>query len=284
MMKNNKLNNTYKYKTEPETKVSVPVDKRWNREFIRRFTTLIAVFVFVAGSAQASLMLRQPSIKMLLKPGETVSNGIVLENASDGPLTVDVQLADTLDSNGKPVKRACADWIKLNETSFTIPAKSIKDLRYSVSVPKDTQGGYWTAIVYSYSGGQMAGPADMTFNIKMHVESPINVLISDTVKNDLSIGKIDVKYSGDKILKMEASIKNVGNCFTDVRPAFVIFDSKGDIVKSLKADTFKIYPDDEKQINYSGALNIPKGKNAVVGIFDFDGDSVKTIKKEFVVN
>lgn len=267
-------------------KTSPPLKNRMGifRRIEIRFIILIAAAILIAGTADANLMLRQPSLKLLLKQGQAFNAGIVLENVSDKPLKVKAEFVDTLDKDGKAVKRSCSKWMNLVESEFVIAPNSVKDLRLDLKVPQNASGGYWTAIVYSYSKGQVKGPEDMTFNIKMHVEMPVNIQIADTVKNDLYFEKTSINYSPEKVLSIKSNVKNTGNSFTEAKLLTVIFDPKGNVVERLSSEKFKIYPDEEKELSYSKALDLPKGGYKAVFMLDFEGGTLKTIEKEFVVN
>lgn len=248
------------------------------------FIILIAAAFFIAGTAHANLMLRQPSLKLLLKQGQNFNGGIVLENVSDKPLKVKAEFVDSMDKDGKTVKRACSEWMDLAENEIVIPPNSVKDLRVNIKVPKNVSGGYWTAIVYSYYSGQMKGPEDMVFNIKMHIEMPVNIQIADTVKNDLSFEKTDLSYSAEKALSVKAKVKNTGNSFAEAKLLAVILGPGGNVAEKFVSEKFKLYPDEEKDLSYNKNLSLPKGGYKVVFMLDFDGGEPKTIEKEFAVN
>ncbi|MFA5103573.1 MAG: hypothetical protein WC527_00105 [Candidatus Margulisiibacteriota bacterium] len=248
------------------------------------FFASIAAILFVAGTSYASLMFRQPSLKLMLKQGQSFNGGIVLENVSDKPLKVHAEFVDTIDKDGKAVPRACSKWIRLPENDFVIPPNSIKDLKLNIKVPKNASGGYWTAIVYSYYNGQMKGPEDMTFNIRMHIEMPINIQISDTVKNDLSADNIEIVYSPEKTLTAKAKVKNTGNSFTEAKLMSVVFGPDGKIADKFISEKFKIYPDEEKELSYSKKLELSKGAYKAVFMLDYEGGELKAIEKEFAVN
>jgi len=244
----------------------------------------IATALFVVGTAHASLMFRQPSLKLMLKQGQSFNGGIVLENVSDKPLKVKAEFVDTIDKDGKAVPRSCSKWIELPESDFVIPPNSIKDLRVNIKVPKNVSGGYWTAIVYSYYNGQMKGPEDMTFNIKMHIEMPVEIQISDTIKNDLSADDIEIACSPEKTLTIKAKVKNTGNSFAEAKLMSMVLGSDGKVADKFISEKFKTYPGDEKELAYNKKIELKSGVYKAVFMLDFDGGELKTIEKEFVVN
>lgn len=241
------------------------------------------VLIFISGSAGAGIILRQPSLKLALNKGEVFQGGIVLENVSGQPLTVKTGVVNAFDKDGKSALRSCHGWMLLEDESFVIPAGGIKDVRFKISVPENAEGGYYASIVYSYYSGQMQGPEDMTFNIKMHIEMPVNIQISGTVKNDLSIKDLTAEYSGGKTIKINCKAVNTGNCFTDVKATYLIIGPDKSVLQVFSSGNIKMYPGDEKEIAYSGEVKLRKGENAVIGIFDFGGERPKSVQKKLNV-
>lgn len=231
--------------------------------------TAAAVFCVILSTAHASLMLRQPSVKLFLRQGQVFSGGIILENVSDKPLEVNAGFADALDKNGKPIKHACSSWISLSDEKFVIPPKSIKDLRFTVSVPKDARGGFWTGLVYSYRYGTVKGPDDITLNVKMHLEEPIEITVSDTIEKRFAIEKLEaVQLSGS--VEVSAALKNTGNTFVQVTPRFIIANSEGKVIKNIRSGSFKSYPGGEYDMK--GREKLERGRYSVIAIVDYEAD------------
>lgn len=249
------------------------------------YLAFIALFyLFFSGSSFANLMLREPSVNLFLKQGQKFKGGIVLENISSKDLRVSAASVTSFDKNGNPEKRSSSNMLKLDKNSFVIPAKNIYVLRYSVDIPKDANGGYWSSIIYTYYGGSMPGPEGITFNFKMHDEAPVNISVLDTAQKKLAIKKIEAVYSEGITLEIKSSVKNIGNIFEEVKPVFLILDPDGKLLYSLKANTFKAYPSHEYSIDLRKELKIEKGRNKLIGIFDFGADEILTIEKELLIN
>ncbi len=202
---------------------------------------------------------------------------------SDKPLSVKAELVDGFDKDGKPASRSCAKWMKLEDESFVIPARGIKDVRFEAIVPRNAEGGYYSSIVYSYDKGQVQGPEDMKLNIKMHIEMPVNIQISGTVKNDVSVKELKAECSKDGYIKISSKISNTGNCFTDVKTTFLIIGSNGSVSDVFTAANVKMYPGDEKEISYSGKAKTDRNDGVIIGVFDFGGEGPKSVQKKLVV-
>jgi|GEM_PF-2571908 len=241
-----------------------------------------AAFLFFSCAADAALMLRQPSVQLFLKQGQEFSGGIILENVSGAPVTVKTDFADMLDKDGKPVKHACSKWIKLAESEFVIPAKSIKDLRFTAIVPKDARGGYWTGLVYSYYSGKVKGPDDITLNIRMNIEEPIEITVMDTAEKKLSSEKLDVSISTEA-LSIRSTLKNAGNIFMKVNPEYLLVNSEGRVIKALKTSSFKTYPGEKYSMEGTEKIDLPKGRYSLIAIFGYEEQEPLVEQKYFEI-
>ncbi len=253
------------------------------RGSVKALLSGLLVFVMVSGIAQADLILRQPSLTLMLEKGQVFNGGIVLENVSGRDLSVKVEPVPALDSGGNPAARSCSDWMLLEDSSFVIPAGGIKDLRFRAAVPENAEGGYYSSIVYSYHAGQMQGPDDMTFNIRMHIEMPVNIQISGTVKNDISVKDLSISYNDNKTVEITSTVVNTGNSFTDVKASYLILSPDRSVARAFSSGNIKMYPGDERQIPYTGQDVLKKGENTVVAVFDFGGESPKSVQKKLLV-
>ncbi len=243
----------------------------------------LAMSVLLTEALNASLLIRQPSLELLLNKGEHLNAGIVLENLSNQPLTVKAGFADILDKQGNPNKRTCSKWIKLSEENFVIPPNSIKDLRLDISVPNNADGGYWTGLVFSYSNGQFKGPEDMTFNVMMHIEMPVSILIADTIKNNIEISSLDSKYdSTKKILNIHYIAKNTGNSFYELKPNYILLNQSSQISGVYSGQKFKIYPDEEKEISFQAETGKLTKGTYLIAVYDIGSGNPKVLRKKIL--
>ena len=122
---------------------------------------LLVVLVAAAlswASAQVSVELSPPNARYRAQPGDTLSGTLSLRNTSDGPVSLTAFPSDfVLAADGAihPLPAASllptslTSWLTVNATDVTIPGNSTQDVRYSVTVPPDTQGGtYWAAVLF----------------------------------------------------------------------------------------------------------------------------------------
>lgn len=252
---------------------------------IKIFLSLIFAFIFgflFSGISHANLVLREPSLKLFLSGGQNFNGRIILENNGSEPLLVSAESVSSFDKAGRPEKRSSSKWIKLEESEFVIPPKSIKDLKFVASVPVDAKGGFWSGIMYSYYAGSAKGPEGITLNFKMHIEEPVYVTVLNTLEKKLSVISLDAVYR-DGNLSISSIIKNTGNIFEEINAIFLIEDSEGNIIDSIKNDRLRTYPGEEYNINIERKIDLKNRKTKIIGIFEFEDKNVKTAGKEIII-
>ncbi|MCX5749659.1 MAG: hypothetical protein NTZ10_05400 [Candidatus Saganbacteria bacterium] len=240
------------------------------------------VIFIISAPCQSALLLRQPSIELYLEKGQVFNGGVILENTSDSAIDVTAGMVNSLDKDGKPAKYSCSKWTKIEEEKFSIPPKSIKDLRFRTAVPQDAKGGYSSGLLYSYRTSTVQGPSDITLNINMNIEMPFRVSVKGTADHAMSVKSFDAKCSSE-VLTISSKVKNTGNTFQDVRATFLVLGPDGKLLDTLKAGSFMTYPDEEYNIDYSGKTDLPKGNVKMLGLFDYGADKIKTEEKVFNV-
>ena len=237
------------------------------------FTTIYLGLAF--GSSQASLFLRQPSVDLFLSKGQVFQGGVILENISDKTLEVKAAFVDGLDKNGKPGKRSAEKMAKLAESKFSIAPRSIKDLKFKVTVPENASGSYWSGLVYTYNYGRVKGPSDITLNVTMNIEEPFRVTVKNTEDPRLTVKDTSISYL-DGTLNINAKVVDSGNTYFDVRPSIIVMNESGNVEKKIKSSTFKAYPDEEYGLAYSNKVELSSGKKTIIVAFDFGEDKIET--------
>lgn len=248
-------------------------------DMVKRLAAIAILALIYLGLAfqtsQASLFLRQPSVDLFLSKGQVFEGGVILENTSDQPLEVKAAFVDSLDKNGKPVKRSAEKISKLAESKFVIAPKATKDLKFKVTVPESATGSYWSGLMYTYNYGKVKGPSDITLNIKMNIEEPFRITIKNTEDPKLAVQDTNISYL-DGTLNINVKVKDTGNTYFDVRPSIIIIDEAGKVEKKIKSSTFKAYPEEEYGLAYSNKVDLSSGKKTVIVAFDFGEDKIET--------
>jgi P pilus assembly chaperone PapD len=118
--------------------------------------------------AQLSIGVAPIRVELAVRPGQTKTEILTVENRDDKPLKISVTVADWyLTKDGVPVfvKRgkspefSMSEWVEVNPTECEVPPRDSKILRYTVSVPAETpDGGYRTAILVETLPDIPAGP------------------------------------------------------------------------------------------------------------------------------
>ncbi len=246
------------------------------------FSFIVLIFAF-AGIASASLNIRDGFVQLKIKPGETFKGALIVENVTEQPLAVSMDFADTM-KDGVIVQRACSNWIDIPEKSFVISPLSLKRIEYAVTVPGTSEGGYWTALVYSYGMGNMEGPGGMNFNIGMKIEQGIMVKVIGTLKPSFEAQGFAVTYEGNS-LNVHSTLLNIGNTPTRITPIMEILNEKKKLLLSNKMDTVGSYPDQTHRFNYTKDIKLKDGKYfARLTVRYEEAGKFFTVTKKFIVS
>lgn len=110
---------------------------------------------------------RQLTVETL--PGQSRTGTILLVNASDDPVTVDVtvglpeHMESTVWDNIRGDQFACTDWVQVAPPQFTLQARQRQNLRVSCNMPASaTQANYYATVGLhaKYADGEEAGKTD----------------------------------------------------------------------------------------------------------------------------
>ena len=261
---------------------------------------LLCYFLACISSAHAfSLNLNPPSIRLTVGTGESTSGKITLENRGDLKLSVKAYVEDWVyaKDGSKDFKEAgstpysCAKWIKLSQEKFDLNPKEIKEIEYTLTVPKDATGGHYAVIFFESlieqakaqvqaapAGGQGVAVAGRIGTIVYHETKGL-------VNKKGSI--LDLKASGyekAKPLRVELTFKNEGNTQLQADGKLSLLDSSGNKVAETEVRRIYSLPGDPagKELVFS-KIELKKGRYILKGALEYGGAEKATLEKDFIV-
>jgi len=229
--------------------------------------------------AFSSLLIKDGAVKLFLSAKEKYKGALVVENSSENPLFVSLSFVDEKE-NGRNIRRSCSSWISFEERSFTIPAKEIKTLKYTIEVPEYEQGGYWTGILYEYGIGDIPSPGGMNVGLKMAIEQGFQIKIPNTLNGNLKINYFEANIINQNTINLSIEASNVGNTPEKVTVLLMIEDEKENVIKQDKR-SFNIYPEKTKTLDYSYTFEGKSNINKVIAVFDPEHGETLIEKKSF---
>ena len=235
-------------------------------------TGVLLTMLQFAGVSSAQLLVQEGKIKKVVRPGLTVADKITLHNSTDKSIGVTVYLEDfeyvePYDGSKKffpasTVKRSASTWISFEPKEFTIPAYAKKMINYSINVPEDVSGGYYSVMFFERTDRQNITDGQVGIQIVSRVGSLFFLETSDRVK------KIDLQSLEMKGNSLTADLKNDGNVNLVVRCFYYVLNNKNIPVDRGETETFYIEPDGQKHISIE--MNERLGSGLYTAILTFD--------------
>lgn len=218
------------------------------------FILLVIGFLFVVAAqplAQAAtIRISTPKIELELEPGETYSGDIIAENPTEEPLKAKVYLEDWVyvpGGNGEKrfapagtTAQSASSWITFTPSQETIPAYGRITARYTIKVPQDAKGGFYSVMFFETILGSGIDTEGVNVLVAGRIGALFFIHIKGTVERQGDIQSVDVNPpSGNKPMEITTTFKNTGNIDVNLGGKFLIMDAEGKILG--RGDLARIY-------------------------------------------
>lgn len=216
----------------------------------------ISLFVTSPAHAQAqnTLVVSPPRIDLEGQPGETLQQVIKLTNSnSSDDVTVKAFAVDFIveDDAGTPIQVTeaasgrflASPWFTLDQTEFSIPAKSTTSLTVLVTIPDDAlPGGHYAGVFFQPIAGK--GSASTVSYTAQQIGSLFGVTVAGDIKYDALIKDFSVKNMLSEFGPIEFSANIENQSDTHIRPnsSIVIHDMIGRQLEEISLDELNIFP------------------------------------------
>ena len=201
-----------------------------------------------SANAQFDLSLSPLLVEVDLAPGakKTFSLHLTNDNALNS-VDLIAYTMDVIETEGGAYKVAdkgesefsCADWMRIEDTSFTLKPSESKQVKVYITAPRNVFGGRYGAVVFEV-GPEKAPPGKKFGSVGYHFQMPTFVevtikrfgglirkaTISDFKVQSVSTGRLEKKM-GKKALRFTASVKNEGNIHMIGKGTLIIKNKEG---------------------------------------------------------
>ena len=253
----------------------------------------LALCFFVASMAEAVQVVQidQPKVRLSILPGNNETGVIKVSNPSSEPKNIKVYLSDWYYIPGgdgskefKPAgttKLSAAGWINFSPAEFTVPPHGIKNVNYTVRVPREARGGHYAILFFE---GLLGEPAEITEGVVVPVAVRIGSLFyieaEGTVDRDVRLENIDISRAfKNKLLKIEADLANQGNVDVTASGTFYIIDGEGMVYGRGKFNQVYTLPDDSARLRASYDKSIPPGSYDLIITLETGSTSAPFIRE-----
>lgn len=248
---------------------------------MKRFIFLLALSYLAAASSAsaATIRINYPKVELELLPGETYSGEIMTENPTEKDLGLKVYLQDwvynpagdgekTFTPVGSTPLSASA-WISFNPAETVVPPFGRAPVRYTIRVPQDAKGGYYSVFFFETVLGVQTDEEGASVLVAGRVGSLFFIDVKGTVDRKGEIKSVEVQPpSGNKPVEIQTVFKNSGNTCVVVGGNFLIMDEEGNIKGRGELNKLYTFPGSEVTGSTQWVGRLEKGTYDVVLTYD----------------
>jgi hypothetical protein len=245
--------------------------------------------------ARADINIDPLLIEAEVPAGGSYSRTIAIQNPRKTPMELSTQLMDWkyIAPSGKKTllqagltARSCARWVTLTPDKLTIPPGGIGTLRFSLTTPKEAEGGYVATILYRINPPPVdKDNPNTTVNIGVQLTAPILLEIAKTQRVEGTLMAFQpVNPKANRPMDVKAKFRNTGNVRIQAKGRLAIMDMKGKALGWTPFPDLKTLPGDEFEVTASWKAGLPPGDYRLVATFEMAPGKIlveeKTVKLE----
>jgi len=241
----------------------------------RLLLSLIFSFLVLINTSYAIELprLSQAKLRLTIAAGQTKYGDIVIENPSSEPKPMRIYLEDWYYTQGGDgskefaplgtMTRSCSSWISFSPSEFTLPAFGKQRVNYTIKVPEDSSGGYFSAMFFENSAGSFSTQAQAVgaeVNLIVRIASLFYIEVQNTVKRSADISNLSVKKdSSNNSLSIGLDLYNSGNVDITTNTTYNLMSSTGRVYARGSLSDSYTFPKDKAKLTAVWKDSIPKG-------------------------
>ena len=245
-------------------------------------TTLVVTAALAPrpAAAQTSVEASPMRVEMQAIPGASSTQSVTLTNAGTQLVRVRASLSDWyLSKEGAPQFEdpgparayAASGWVRFAPPEFVIEGGSQATVRFTLTVPQDTEpGGYRTGLLFDFTPEE-PDPAVRTNRVT--VKSRIATLVYVHVAPAGRPGQptASVELTGLQLrtrdeTEVVATLKNVSRRSVRTKGSVVVYDLSGNVVRQIPVPDVPVLPESERDVvvpTNESSTRLPPGQYRV---------------------
>ena len=247
--------------------------------FVAFLVVLFLAFLNVSYSEAATIRISTPRVELDLAPGETYSGEIIAENPEDQPIKAKIYVEDWIYAPGgtgekkfSPVAStplSASKWITFTPAEDTIKPFGRITARYTVTVPADAKGAYYSVLFFETILGTAKDEEGVNVLVAGRIGALFFVQVKGTVARQGKIQSVEIKNpEGNKPMEILTTFQNSGNVDVTLGGNFLVMDPQGKI--RGRGDLNKIYtfPGSTESGKTQWVGRLPKGSYQLLLTYD----------------
>lgn len=241
-----------------------------------------------------SLNISPPSIHVSVKPGESASGNIVVDNRGESSLGILVYVQDWVyNPDGSKTFMAagtaplsCAKDIRVFPKTFKLEAGEKTSVQYTVTVPEDAKGGYYAVIFFeSIPAEEVNKTEGMVVRFAGRLGS---IIYLETEGKSIKSGVVKsfnvTPPHSDKPLEVSLSFENTGNVYIGAEGTLNITDKDGNVFGKEIFGPVNTLPGDTREAKVEWLGELEAGTYYAVVTLDIGTDEPVVKESEIVIS
>ncbi|MFH0940247.1 MAG: hypothetical protein V1840_00125 [Candidatus Omnitrophota bacterium] len=253
---------------------------------------LIINFCFVVCS-WAGIRIDKPKIRLAIASGSYDGGEVKVENNGNEPVAVKVYLEDWVyksQDGGKEfmpkgtTALSCSNWINFYPADFTLPVGGTQMVRYTVTVPQDAKGGYYSVMFFETGGGEMEKLDEQGNTMTVKVLNRLGALFyvepQGTIQKTAELKNLEISQNLNR-LNVSVELVNTGNTDIAASGTFNVMDAQGYVYARGAFEEVYTLPKDKTTLKaIAPSTNLKAGDYDMLITLDFQtgGNLIKEAK------
>lgn len=257
-----------------------------NIKFLRISLFMFFIIGICANCFAFSIRINEPKINLTVPAGGAKTGIISVDNLTDEEVSVmayaeDWQYAKSGDGTKEffprsSTKFSCSNWLTIYPAEFQLPAFGRKDVQFTVRVPEDASGGFYSVVFFESKLGTAQTEEGVFVAVAGRLGSLIYLQVEGKTERKAAIEAFKTSRTDTQgPVQISFIFKNTGNTDITAKGTYNIIDDKGMVfvrgqipdIYTLQGDRVEIKTDflsELEQGNYDFILTLDLGQDAVV--------------------
>jgi len=255
---------------------------------------LFSICTICTNSFAFSIRINEPKISLSVPAGGAKSATISVDNLTDEMISVrayadDWHYAKQGDGTKEFFPRgttdfSCSNWITTYPAEFELPPYGHKEVQFTIRVPQDAKGGYYSVIFFESGLGTAQTPEGVSVAVAGRLGSLIYLGVEGTVNKLAAVESLTIsRKDKNSPAQINFIFVNTGNIDITAKGTYNIIDDKGMVYARGQVPDIYTTQGNEVNVNANFSSDLPSGNYDFILTLDLGADSSITEERRIQV-